>query len=108
MEDGITLAEGNSNSLTLSGSGSLKLIKMTPEGTHVKPLIGTDGVAIAAPELGWYATAVAGVSAMDQTPGASPAACSGGTGGGYTFQDDDLYFELSYGPGKMNWKISTC
>ena len=46
MEDGITLAEGNSNSLTLSGSGSLKLIKMTPEGTHVKPLIGTDGVAI--------------------------------------------------------------
>ena len=46
--------------MTLSGSGSLKLIKMTPEGTHVKPLIGTDGVAIAAPELGWYATAVAG------------------------------------------------
>ena len=98
MEDGITLAEGNSNSLTLSGSGSLKLIKMTPEGTHVKPLIGTDGVAIAAPELGWYATAVAGVSAMDQTPGASPGSVfQEGDGGGYTFQDDDLYFELSYG-----------
>ncbi len=62
MECGITLAEGKQNSLTLSGSGSLKLIKMTPESTHVKPLIGTDGVRIAAPEPGWYATAVAGRS----------------------------------------------
>ena len=98
MEDGITLAEGNSNSLTLSGSGSLKLIKMTPEGTHVKPLIGTDGVAIAAPEPGWYATAVAGAGPIGYGGRGIPGSVfREGDGGRYTFQDDDLYFELSYG-----------
>ena len=98
MEDGITLAEGNSNSLTLSGSGSLKLIKMTPEGTHVKPLIGTDGVAIAAPEPGWYATAVAGAGPIGHGGRGIPGSVfREGDGGRYTFQDDDLYFELSYG-----------
>ena len=59
MECGITLAEGKQNSLTLSGSGSLKLIKMTPESTHVKPLIGTDGGELPRLSLAG-ATAVAG------------------------------------------------
>ena len=97
MECGITLAEGKQNSLTLSGSGSLKLIKMTPEGTHVKPLIGTDGVRIAAPEPGWYATAVAGAGPIGYGGRGIPGSVfREGTGGYYTLRNSDLYFELNY------------
>ena len=95
MESGITLAEGNSNSLTLSGSGSLKLRKLTPEAIAVKPLIGTDSIIIAAPEPGWYATAVAGANGSDAR-GIPGSVFREGTGGYYTLRNSDRYFELNY------------
>ena len=108
MENGITLAEGDSNSLTLSGSGSLILIKMTPEGTDAKPLIGTDGVAIAAPEPGWYATAVAGSFSNGSNARGIPGSVFRGETEAAT-PSRTMTSILSFPTaGKMNWKISTC